>query len=40
LDGRADVFDGRTMFITEAESGAILYARMPVAGKAMFSHQS
>jgi gluconolactonase len=32
--------DGRTMFITEAESGAILCARMPVAGKAMFSHQS
>jgi gluconolactonase len=31
--------DGRTMFITEAESGAILCARMPVAGKAMFSHQ-
>jgi gluconolactonase len=32
--------DGRTMFITEAESGAILCARMPIAGKAMFSHQA
>ena len=32
--------DSRTMFITEAESGAILCARMPIAGKAMFSHQA
>jgi gluconolactonase len=31
--------DRRTMFITEAETGTILCARMPVAGKVMFSHQ-
>src|SRR5258707_8851101 len=31
--------DGRTLFITESESGTILRAAMPVAGKAMFSHQ-
>ena len=30
----------KTMFITELETGAILRAAMPVAGKAMFSHQS
>jgi gluconolactonase len=30
----------KTMFITESESGAILRAAMPVAGKIMFSHQS
>ena len=30
----------KTMFITESETGAILRAAMPVAGKAMFSHQS
>jgi gluconolactonase len=29
----------RTMFITESETGSILKAEMPVAGKPMFSHQ-
>lgn len=32
--------DGRDLFITESEDGAILRARMPVPGRAMFSHQS
>jgi len=31
--------DGRTLFITEAEEGVILRARMPVAGRAMYSHR-
>jgi len=31
--------DGRTLFITEAEQGVILRARMPVAGRAMYSHR-
>lgn len=30
--------DGRTLFITEAEHGAILRARMPHAGRPMYSH--
>ena len=30
--------DRRTLYITESESGSILRAAMPVAGKAMFSH--
>jgi gluconolactonase len=30
--------DRRTLFITEAETGSILAADMPVAGKRMFSH--
>lgn len=30
--------DGRTLFITESASGNILMARMPVAGRPMFSH--
>lgn len=30
--------DGRTLYITESESGSILTARRPVAGRAMFSH--
>jgi len=30
--------DGRTLYITESYSGAILTARMPVAGKALYSH--
>jgi gluconolactonase len=30
--------DGRTLFITESASGNILMARMPVAGRRMFSH--
>lgn len=32
--------DRRTLFITESESGTILRAPMPVAGRTMFSHQS
>ena len=32
--------DRRTMYITESESGAILRATMPVAGKTMHSHQT
>jgi gluconolactonase len=32
--------DNRTLFITESEAGVILTARMPVAGRRMFSHQS
>ncbi len=31
--------DGRTLFITESKGQAILTARMPVAGRVMFSHQ-
>ena len=31
--------DGRTLYITEAEQGVILQARMPVAGRPMYSHQ-
>lgn len=30
----------RTLFITESKSGQILAARMPVAGKAMYSHSA
>jgi len=30
--------DRRTLFITESYSGSILAARMPVAGKTLFSH--
>ena len=30
--------DGRTLFITESISGQVLTARMPVAGRAMYSH--
>jgi gluconolactonase len=30
--------DRRTLFITDAETGSILTARMPVPGRAMFSH--
>jgi gluconolactonase len=32
--------DGKTLFITESKSGTVLTARMPVAGRAMFSHQA
>ncbi len=32
--------DRKTMYITESESGAILRAKMAVAGKAMHSHQT
>ena len=32
--------DRRTMYITESESGVILRATMPVAGKTMHSHQT
>jgi gluconolactonase len=32
--------DRKTMYITESESGAILRATMPVAGKTMHSHQT
>ena len=31
--------DRRTMFITEADSGCILRAEMPIAGKLLYSHQ-
>ena len=31
--------DGRTLYITEAEQGVILQARMPVAGRPMYSHR-
>lgn len=31
--------DRRTMYITESESGTILRAQLPTAGRAMFSHQ-
>jgi len=31
--------DGKTMYITESESGTILRAALPTAGRAMFSHQ-
>jgi gluconolactonase len=30
--------DGRSLFVTESESGTILRAELPVAGRAMFSH--
>jgi gluconolactonase len=30
--------DRRTLFITESYSGAILAAKMPVAGKVLYSH--
>ena len=30
--------DGRTLYITEAEHGVILRARLPVAGRRMYSH--
>lgn len=30
--------DGKTLFITESKTGTILAARMPVAGKPMYSH--
>ena len=30
--------DGRTLFITESDSGTILQARVPVAGRRMYSH--
>ena len=32
-------YGGRTLFITESHSGTILKAAMPVAGRAMYSHQ-
>ena len=31
--------DGKTLFITESETGTILQARMPTAGLPLFSHQ-
>ena len=31
--------DGRELYITESQTGTILRARMPVAGKVMYSHQ-
>jgi gluconolactonase len=31
--------DGRTLYITESESGQILKAALPVAGRPMFSHR-
>ncbi len=30
--------DGRTLYITETESGSVLRARLPFAGKSMYSH--
>jgi gluconolactonase len=32
-------YDGSDLFITEAEHGVILRARLPVAGRAMYSHR-
>jgi gluconolactonase len=32
-------YDGDMLYITEAEAGVILRARMPVKGRAMFSHR-
>ena len=32
--------DGKTLFITESKTGTILSARMPVAGRPMFSHRA
>ena len=32
-------YDGRDLYITEAEQGVVLRARMPVAGRAMYSHR-
>ena len=32
--------DGRTLFITESDSGTVLMARVPVAGLGMYSHRS
>jgi gluconolactonase len=32
--------DGKTLYITESRSGKILAARMPVAGKPMYSHST
>jgi gluconolactonase len=31
--------DGRTLYLTESETGSILVARLPVAGRPMYSHQ-
>jgi gluconolactonase len=31
--------DGRTLYITESETGTVMMARMPVPGLALFSHQ-
>jgi gluconolactonase len=31
--------DGRTLYLTESETGTILVAHMPVAGRPMYSHQ-
>jgi gluconolactonase len=31
--------DGRTLYMTESESGSILTARMPVAGCRLYSHR-
>jgi hypothetical protein len=30
--------DGKTIFVTESETGAILLARLEVAGKTVYSH--
>ena len=30
--------DGRTLFVTESDTGTILSARMPVPGRRLFSH--
>ncbi len=32
--------DGRTLFVTESDSGAVLAARMPAPGRRLFSHAS
>jgi gluconolactonase len=32
--------EGRTLHITESESGSVLRATMPATGKAMYSHQA
>jgi gluconolactonase len=31
--------DGKTLFVTESQTGAILQARLPVAGMALYAHQ-
>lgn len=31
--------DGRTLFVTESQTGSVLSARLPVAGMALFAHQ-
>jgi gluconolactonase len=32
--------DGRTLYITEGETGTVLRARLPVGGKRLYSHST